>query len=167
MVPSKKLKETKEKIIQTDLYPVPEFTISLKNKLKPSERMKVSCARELYNVAKRCFDADDIEWKETLLVIALNHGSKVLGFFKVSSGGITETFADPRVIFQFALLSNASQIVLCHNHPSGNLKPSRADLEFTNRLKMAGHVLQIKLVEHLIISPENGCYYSFADEGTL
>lgn len=167
MAPAKKQKETKENIVLTDRCPVPEFTISLKNKMKPSERLVVRNSKELYDVAKRCFDADDIEWKESFLVIALNTGAKVLGFYKVSSGGMTSALADPRVIFQFALLSNASQIVLCHNHPSGNLKPSRADVELTNKLKMGGEILDIRIIEHLILSPENGYYYSFSDEGML
>lgn len=167
MAPTKKQKETKENIVLTDRCPIPEFTIVLKNKMKPSERLEVRGSKELYEVARRCFDADDIEWKESLLVIALNSGPKVLGFFKVSSGGMTHVLADPRVIFQFALLSNASSIVLCHNHPSGNLKPSRDDVEVTNKLKMAGQLLDIRLIEHLILSPENGYYYSFSDEGML
>lgn len=167
MAPTKKQKETKEKIVLSDRCPIPEFTISLKNKLKHSERIWIRCAYDLYEVAKRCFDADDIEWKESFLVIGFNQDQKVLGFFKVSSGGITETRVDPRVIFQFALLSNASKIAICHNHPSGSVIPSSADIEITKNLKMAGKVLDIELIEHLILSPEDGCYYSFADKGLI
>jgi len=151
---------------QDNLNQIPEFTISLKSKLKPSERIQVKRSSEVADLAKKCFDADQIEWVESFVVIALSESNRVLGFYKISTGGTTQTICDPRVIFQFALLSNSSKIILAHNHPSGSLKPSRADEEMTQKLKTAGYILNIKVVEHVIVSSEEG-YYSFADEGML
>ncbi|MBD0333245.1 MAG: JAB domain-containing protein, partial [Chitinophagaceae bacterium] len=90
---------------------------------------------------------------------------RVLCLFNVSSGGITGTVADPRLIYTAALKVNAVSLILCHNHPSGSLKPSRADEELTQKIKSAGAFLDIKVLDHLIISSEG--YYSFADEGLL
>ena len=83
----------------------------------------------------------------------------------MSKGGLTNTIVDPRIIFLKALEVQATSIVLCHNHPSGNLTPSRADEELTTRLKNAGMLLDIKVLDHLIVSNEG--YYSFADNGLI
>ena len=102
---------------------------------------------------------------EVFAVVFLNSASKVKHFEIVSKGGLTHTIVDPRIIFLKALEVQATSIVLCHNHPSGNLKPSRADEELTARLKSAGMLLDIKVVDHLIVSDEG--YYSFADAGLM
>jgi DNA repair protein RadC len=83
----------------------------------------------------------------------------------ISSGGISGTVLDTRVIFQGALLANASSLIIFHNHPSSNLKPSKADKDITNKIKKAGELLDIILLDHLIITEHS--YYSFADEGIL
>jgi DNA repair protein RadC len=95
----------------------------------------------------------------------LNRASKPLGWVKISQGGITGTVADPRLIFQAALLTNSSALILSHNHPSGNLNPSQADIELTRKIKEGGKILEISLLDHLIISGDG--YYSFADEGMI
>jgi DNA repair protein RadC len=89
----------------------------------------------------------------------------VLGIYEVSTGGITGTVADPRLIFAAALKANACAMIISHNHPSGNLKPSRQDEELTAKLKQAGQFLDIKVLDHLIITTET--YFSFADEEIL
>jgi len=78
---------------------------------------------------------------------------------------LSGTVADPKVIFQVALKSNSSSIILCHNHPSGNVKPSKADIQLTRKITQAGEVLDLSVLDHLILTDE--CYYSFADEGTM
>lgn len=83
----------------------------------------------------------------------------------MSKGGISNTIVDPRIIFLKALEVQATSLVLCHNHPSGSLRPSRADEELTGKLKKAGLLLDIKVVDHLIVSDEG--YYSFADDGMM
>jgi DNA repair protein RadC len=102
---------------------------------------------------------------EVFAVLFLNRSNKVNHFEIVSEGGITGTVADPRVILRKALEEDAVNIILCHNHPSGSLKPSRADEELTHKIKEAAHYLDIRVIDHIIVS-ENG-YYSFADEGLI
>lgn len=102
---------------------------------------------------------------EVFAVLFLNRANKVKHFEIVSQGGITGTVADPRVILKKALDEDAVSIILCHNHPSGSLKPSRADEELTTKIKEAAKYFDIRVVDHIIVS-EAG-YYSFADEGIL
>ncbi|MEO6231261.1 MAG: DNA repair protein RadC [Ferruginibacter sp.] len=102
---------------------------------------------------------------EVFAVLFLNKGNKVNHFEIISRGGITGTVADPRVILKRALEYDATSIVLCHNHPSGNLKPSRADEDLTYKIKEASKYFDIRVMDHIIVSEEG--YYSFADEGNL
>ena len=102
---------------------------------------------------------------EVFAVVFLNRANKINHFEVLSTGGISHTIVDPRIIFKRALEVKATSIILCHNHPSGNLKPSRQDEELTAKLKNAGDLIDIKVVDHLIVSDEG--YYSFADEGMI
>ncbi|ANE52635.1 RadC family protein [Flavisolibacter tropicus] len=102
---------------------------------------------------------------EVFAVLFLNRSNKVNHFQIISEGGITGTVADPRIILKRALEENAVSLILCHNHPSGSLKPSRADEELTQKIKEAARFFDIKVLDHLIVS-EDG-YFSFADEGIL
>ena len=102
---------------------------------------------------------------EVFAVIFLNQSNKVNHFEIISKGGITGTVADPRVILKKALDAEATSIILCHNHPSGSLKPSRADEQLTAKIKEAARFLDITVVDHLIVSEQG--YYSFADEGLM
>ena len=102
---------------------------------------------------------------EVFAVIFLNRANKINHFEIISKGGITGTVADPRVILKKALEEDATSIVLCHNHPSGNLQPSRADEELTKKIKDAASYFDIKIIDHIIVSEEG--FYSFADEGIL
>lgn len=102
---------------------------------------------------------------EVFGVLFLNQANRVNHFEIISQGGITGTVADPRIILRKALEEEAVNIILCHNHPSGNLKPSRADEELTQKIKEAARFLDIKVLDHIIVSDQG--YYSFADEGLL
>ncbi|MEI6577816.1 MAG: JAB domain-containing protein, partial [Bacteroidota bacterium] len=95
----------------------------------------------------------------------LNRGNKVIGYKIVSTGGVAGTVADPKIIFQTALKTHASYIILAHNHPSGNTRPSDADILLTKSLKEAGIFLQLNIIDHLIIG--DSTYFSWADEGLL
>jgi len=108
---------------------------------------------------------EGIEHRESCYLILLNRASEIIGFFLVSVGGITASVVDQRIIFQAALLSNSTAIILAHNHPSGNLEPSFADYELTQRIKSAGKFLDLPLLDHIIITRDS--YFSFADEGKL
>ena len=102
---------------------------------------------------------------EVFAVLFLNRANKINHFQIVSEGGITGTVADPRVILKKALEEDAVSIILCHNHPSGSLKPSKADEVLTDKIKEAAAYLDIKVLDHIIVSDDG--YYSFADEGLL
>ncbi|MBK7562459.1 MAG: DNA repair protein RadC [Chitinophagaceae bacterium] len=102
---------------------------------------------------------------EVFAVLLLNRANKINHFEIVSEGGITGTVADPKVILRKALENDAVNIILCHNHPSGSLLPSRADEQLTSKIKEAARYLDIAVIDHIIVSEEG--YYSFADEGLL
>lgn len=105
------------------------------------------------------------ERHEMFAVVFLNRANRIIHFEIISKGGITGTVADPKVIFKKALEREASSIILCHNHPSGNLNPSRADKELTDKIGQAANYLDIRLLDHIIVSQDG--YYSFADAGEL
>lgn len=113
----------------------------------------------------QCWNSDTIEFFEQFKILLLNQSNKVLGIYEVSSGGISGTVVDLRMIFAAALKANAVSLIMVHNHPSGQTRPSEADKQITRKVKEAGSILDIKLLDHLIITPES--YYSFADEGAL
>ncbi|MEO7317022.1 MAG: DNA repair protein RadC [Ginsengibacter sp.] len=102
---------------------------------------------------------------EVFAVVFMNRANKINHFEVMSTGGISYTIVDPRLIFKKALEVKATSIMLCHNHPSGNLRPSRADEEITQKLKNAGKLLEINVVDHVIVSDEG--HFSFADEGLM
>ena len=102
---------------------------------------------------------------ESFYILMLNRANKVIREIQISEGGLSGTVADPKKIFKMALEQNASAIILCHNHPSGNINPSDADIKLTHKLKNAGEMLDLPVIDHIILGEEN--YYSFADEGKL
>ncbi len=102
---------------------------------------------------------------EVFAVVFLNRANKINHFKIISEGGITGTVADPRIILKKALEEDAVSLILCHNHPSGSLRPSKADEELTYKIKEAARYFDIKVLDHLIVSDDG--YYSFADEGLL
>lgn len=149
------------------IYDIPEIKISVSfdKNLKKSELIKITSANDAYQIFKRVFNADTFDWCEEVVMLCVNNSSKVVGFYKVSSGGMTGTVIDVRMIFTTALQCLATGIIIAHNHPSGTLQPSEADINITKKLKEAGQFLDIKVMDHLIITDEN--FYSFANEGIL
>jgi DNA repair protein RadC len=125
---------------------------------------KLACSQDSVDVLRMVW-SDRLEHIEEFVVICLNRANRMLGWAKISSGGLSGTVADPKVIFQISLKSNASSIILAHNHPSGNIQPSEMDIRLTRKNKEAGLVLDLQVIDHIILSSEG--YYSFADEGTL
>lgn len=126
------------------------------------EKTKVTNSREIADYCRSRFK--DLHY-EVFAVAYLNQANKINHFEIISRGGITGTIADPRIILKKALEEEATSIVLCHNHPSGNLAPSRADKAMTQRIKEAAALLDIRVIDHIIVSEEG--HYSFADEGML
>lgn len=102
---------------------------------------------------------------EEFWILFLNRANHIIGKSQVSSGGMTGTVVDPKMIFKAALDAKAVSIILCHNHPSGNVKPSQQDTDLTKKILSAGKLLEISVLDHVIVS--QGAYYSFADEGMM
>jgi len=148
-----------------NLYAVSEVKLTYKTKQKASERPKVNDSETTYKLLLKCFDPDTIELRESFKVLLLNRANKVLGVMNVSDGGITGTFVDAKLIMQSVILSNATQIIMAHNHPSGVCEPTAQDCFITNRVKQACELLDVSLIDHLIISPES--YYSYSDDNRL
>jgi DNA repair protein RadC len=144
---------------------VSEIELSYKSKVKAADRPKITSSLSAYNIAMQLWNPNTMEYFEEFKILLLNNSNKVLGAYEVSSGGITGTVVDIRIIFTAALKSNATGIIMIHNHPSGTLIASQADKTITQKVKEAGKLLEISLLDHLIITSES--YYSFADDGAL
>jgi DNA repair protein RadC len=129
------------------------------------ERPHIKDSQDSYQICLHYWNLDKIDLQEEFKVLLLNRANRVLKLIPISKGGITGTVADPRLILAVAIKVAAVSIILVHNHPSGNVKPSRADEEITTKIKEAAKYFDIKVIDHLVISSEG--YFSFADEGIL
>ncbi len=147
------------------LLEVAEILLTYKSNVKPSLRPKVSASRDAYDIFLENWDSTRIELVEQFKVLLLNRAQKALGIFEVSTGSTTGTIAEPKMIFASAIKANACSLIIAHNHPSGNLVASQADIALTRKIKEGGKLLEIPLLDHLIITTES--YFSFADEGML
>lgn len=125
-------------------------------------RKKISCSRDVYLMFKPLLQ--DSSYEE-FWILLLNRGNKILKSICISQGGLTGTVADPKKIFKTALEQYAASMILCHNHPSGNTKPSESDIRLTQKLKKAGSFLDLPVIDHIIVGEDS--YFSFADEGLL
>lgn len=114
----------------------------------------------------RVYDDETIGYKETFKVLLLNNSNKIIGYTTISEGGLTSTIVDVRMIMQTALVSNATSIILTHNHPSGNPRPSVHDDNLTKKIKSACELMDIRLLDHIIVTPYD-CFYSYCNEGRL
>ncbi len=131
-----------------------------KKEKESTNRPRIRCSEDAYQILKP--HLSDLSHEEFWIII-LNRANDVIKCEKVSSGGVSGTVADPKMIFKIALEHLASAIILAHNHPSGNLNPSQADKDLTQKLKAAGNNLDIAVLDHLIFTDKK--YLSFADEG--
>jgi DNA repair protein RadC len=145
---------------------VSEVKLIYRTKIKASERLKVKCSRDAYDIFMENWDPDSIEHTEEFKILLMNRSNSVLGIFPVSKGGLSGTVTDVRLIYQAAIKANASGIILAHNHPSSNINPSESDINITQKIKDAGILMDIQLLDHLIICTD-GDYYSFADNSLI
>ncbi|MCT4206408.1 JAB domain-containing protein [Elizabethkingia anophelis] len=153
------------KIENQELYNISEVQLIYRNIVKASLRPSISCSKDAYEIIIKNWDHDSIEFVEQFKIVLMNNANKVLGIYLVSTGGVNATLVDPKLIYSAALKANASAIILCHNHPSGNLKPSTQDIQLTEKIKNGGKLLEIQVLDHLIVTSEG--YLSFQDEGLL
>jgi DNA repair protein RadC len=114
---------------------------------------------------RKTYGQGKVQLQEAFIVLFLNNSLEIIGYYKHSIGGITQTLVDVRIIFAVALKSLATGIILAHNHPSGSLKPSDADLQMTKKFEAAGEILQVKVYDHVIITKDQ--YTSFSDIGLI
>ncbi|MGM0934562.1 MAG: JAB domain-containing protein [Bacteroidota bacterium] len=138
------------------------YSGSIKTKLLP----KISSSRDASAMLFEHWDKNNIELYESFKMLLLNNSNKVKGIYTLSTGGITGTLVDIRIVFAVVLKTVSTSIILAHNHPSGTLQPSQPDKLLTKKIKKAGELLDIKVLDHLILTPE-GDYFSFADEGLI
>ena len=150
---------------QNEVYQIAEVEVSYRTKVKASERPRVRDSKDCCQMFLQKWDMDKIELLEQFYVMYLNRAHKVLAIYELASGGFNGVVADPRLMFTVALKIAASSIVVAHNHPSGNIRPSKADEDLTQKINEAGKFLDIKLIDHLIVTEER--YFSFADEGLI
>lgn len=153
------------KMIANEMFQVAEIELIYKSKVKASERPVITTSKDAYQILLTSWNDNKIELVEEFKILLLNRSNKVLAMYQLSTGGISGTVADTRLIFTAALKANAVNILLAHNHPSGSLKPSSQDELLTQKFRAAGEMLDIKILDHLIVCKEG--YYSFADEGLI
>jgi DNA repair protein RadC len=152
--------------MKTQQTNISEVRLVYRTKVKTSERLQVKCSKDAFDIIMENWDLDSIEHIEEFKLMLLTRSNKVLGIASISKGGISSIVTDVRIILQFAIKANASGIIICHNHPGGNVQPSESDGTITRKVKESGNVMDIQLLDHLIIVLE-GKYYSMADEGFL
>ena len=146
------------------MFELAEITINYKPIQKLSKQPAITSSTDAFKIFSDHW-GDDLHYKEHCKVLLLSRANKVLGLATISTGGTSGTVVDPKNVFQTALMANACSIILAHNHPSGNLKPSTADLQLTKKMSEAGKFLDLNLLVHLILAED--CYYSFGDEGLM
>ncbi len=126
------------------------------------KRVKVTASSVVFENMREVME--DLPHEE-FWVLLLNRGNQILERVNISKGGVSQTVVDTKIVFKMAIDKLASSIILCHNHPSGNLKPSEADKQLTKKIKEAGRILDLPILDHLIFA--DNTYFSFADEGLL
>ena len=139
--------------------------IKVKVSVTKGDKVTITSPEKMVEVMRSIFDADTILWTEEVIMVCLNRANDVVGYYKVSSGGFSGTVLDPRVVMTIALNNASSSIILAHNHPSGNLKPSEGDKAITEKIKNACAFFDMKLLDHLIITDES--YFSFNEGGLI
>ena len=126
------------------------------------KRSKITSSKDVFEIFQS--NISDIQYEE-FWMLCLNKANKILKKICISQGGTSATAVDPKKIFKIALDNKSSYIILCHNHPSGNIQPSNEDIKLTKKLKEAGNSLDLPVIDHIIIGDEK--YYSFADQGII
>ncbi|WP_207209779.1 JAB domain-containing protein [Flavobacterium beibuense] len=142
---------------------VAEIKVSYFN--NTSEKIKITGSLKAFQVLLGSWNIDTLELQEEFKILMLNYANEVLGVYNLSKGGVSGTVVDIKLLFAVALKCHASNIIIAHNHPSGTLIPSESDKTITAKIKKASELLDIKLIDHLIVTKEG--YYSFSEFGLL
>ena len=144
---------------------IAELQISYSHKTEKEFRIKIKKSADAYKSFINCWSEDLIELQEEFKVLLLNNSNEVLGVHSLSKGSSKGTVVDLKLLFAIALKSCSNAIIIAHNHPSGTLKPSRSDLELTKKIKECGELLDVKLLDHLIITKDE--FYSMVDNNSI
>ncbi|MEZ4842337.1 MAG: JAB domain-containing protein [Flavobacteriaceae bacterium] len=147
-------------------YKVNEIQISYKEKLRTIQSKPVKSSEDVAQVLFANWDIKTIGLHESFKVLLLNNSNKIKGIYQLSSGGITGTLVDLRILFALVLKTLSVAIIIAHNHPSSKLQPSESDKQLTDKIVKAAKLLDIKVLDHIILTPDKK-YFSFADNGLL
>ncbi|WP_339622521.1 JAB domain-containing protein [uncultured Winogradskyella sp.] len=142
---------------------ISEISVSYSN--GKNDKLKVRNSKESFEILLDSWNKNTLELQEEFKVLLLNRSNTVLGVYPMAKGGVAGVIIDAKLVFSVALKCNASSIIIAHNHPSCNLKPSEADVNITKKLKQAGQYLDIVLLDHLIVTKDD--FYSFSDNGLI
>lgn len=143
---------------------VSEVQLTYQTNISKENRVRITDSNVVGEILHPHFQ-EIVDYRERFYALYLNKANECVGLMLVAEGGINSVVVDIRIAFQGALRTNASAVIIAHNHPSGNLMPSQADILLTRKIKEAGKVLDIPILDHLIITSDG--YYSFADEGMM
>ena len=141
-----------------------EIKVTYRNNVKYADRPKIITSKDA-DIYLRTLWTNDMDFCESFYLLCLNRSNRVIGWRKMSQGGLGGCVVDVQQIIAIALKTNSAGIYISHNHPSGNLKPSPQDIQLTRKIKEAGRFFDIQLLDHAILTSES--YYSFADEGMM
>ena len=142
---------------------VPELMI--KFRISGVKKAHIKTSGDAWEFFKEVYDLDDIEYRESSMVLYLNRANNTIAWFRLSVGGTAGTIIDPKIIVKTALDCGAHSVIMSHNHPSGNMRPSQPDTEITKKINKALGYFDITLFDHIIIGVDS--YFSFADEGLI
>ena len=148
-----------------DQIPLAEIKLQYHKEVATKNRLKIQDSRQAAEILRILWNNDTLELQEQFKILYLNNHNQVIGFYPHSQGGITGTFADTRLILAGALQCGAVAMIIAHNHPSSNSKPSQTDKKLTKKIKQATNIMDINLLDHIILTQDD--FYSFADEGDL
>ncbi|MBL7919384.1 MAG: DNA repair protein [Bacteroidia bacterium] len=149
-----------------ELNIISEIEIVFKKKIKSNQLPKVTSSAEAHSILRNVW-SDKIELLEEFILLLFNNSNKCLGWVTISQGGYTGTVVENRLILATALKAAATGIMISHNHPSVNIKPSQQDITCTRKLKQCCELFDIALIDHIILSGDTEDYYSFADDGNI
>jgi DNA repair protein RadC len=142
---------------------ISQISLVYKNKVRADDRPKITTSKDAYVLFRENWDDMTINLYEEFKVLLVDNSNRCMGIAKISQGGITSTTVDIRLIFALAMKARANGIILGHNHPSGNTRPSFSDIELTQKIMEAGKVLDVQVLDHLILGEDK--YLSMADRG--
>ncbi|MBK7683857.1 MAG: JAB domain-containing protein [Bacteroidetes bacterium] len=143
---------------------VAEIRVTYTSKIKATDRAQIHSSSDAELLLRGIWDSN-MDFKESFYLLLTNRANRVLGWYKLSEGGLCATIVDMRILFSIAVKSLACGMILAHNHPSGNTRPSETDQQLTDKIKTAAKMMEITLLDHLILTSDS--YLSFADEGLL